>query len=204
MTIARYQRCAGRNGGAPAFTLTELLVVSALALLVGAMLLSALFFANRMWQITQTKIQSADKTRQVIRLVTADVHLARIVRVGSGDFGSFTEAALDAPQEGNAIQIHPSNDPNLFVRYYRDGTDKKLKYLTNGAAAPAVIAGSVINDVVFRLEDFTGNTLTSKQNNCVIGLTLDFSEIEGPGMPVGPGKYYQSFRIDTKIALRAL
>lgn len=204
MTIARFQRCPRRNGGARAFTLTELLVVSALALLVGAMLLSALFFANRMWQITQTKIQSADKTRQVIRLVTADVHLARIVRVGSGDFGSFTETAMDVPQEGNAIQIHSSTDTNLFVRYYRDGTDKKLKYLTNGASAPVVIAGSVINDVVFRLEDFSGNTLTSKQNNCVVGLTLDFSEIEGPDMPVGPGKYYQSFRIDTKIALRAL
>src|SRR5438045_7682494 len=83
-----------------AFTLAELLVVSALALLVGAMLLSALFFANRMWQITQTKIESADKTRQVIRLVSTHVHSGRILRVGSGSFNSFSEAAIDSPQEG--------------------------------------------------------------------------------------------------------
>src|SRR5688572_6313582 len=96
------------------FSLTELLVVSALALLVGGMLLAALFFANRMWQITQAKIHSADKTRQVIRLVSTHVHSARILRVGSGDFSSFSEAPLDTPQKGNALQIHSTTDTNAF------------------------------------------------------------------------------------------
>jgi hypothetical protein len=187
-----------------AFSLAELLVVSALALLVGAMLLAALFFANRMWQITQSKIQSADKTRQVIRLVSSHVHSGRILRVGSGNFSSFTEAAMDSPQQGNALQIHSTSDTNIFVRYYLDGTDKKLKYMTSSSATPVVVAKQVLDGVVFKMEDFNGNVLTSKQNNCVIGVTLDFSEIEGPGVPVGPGKYYQSFRITTKIAQRTL
>src|SRR5436853_6909861 len=98
-----------------AFTLAELLVVSALALIVGTMLLSAMFFANRMWQITQSKIESADKTRQVIRLVSTHVHSGRILRVGSGAFNSFTEAAMDSPQEGNALQIHSTGDTNSFI-----------------------------------------------------------------------------------------
>ena len=187
-----------------AFSLTELLVVSALALLVGAMLLSAMFFANRMWQITQSKIHSADKTRQVIRLLSTHVHSARILRVGSGSSSSFTEAPLDAPQEGNSIQIYSTTDTNAYIRYYRDGSDKKLKFVTNGSGTPIVIAKQVVNDVVFRIEDFNGNVLTGKQNNCVLGLTLDFAEIEGPGVPVGPGNYYQSFRIATKIAQRTL
>ena len=191
-------------GGAKAFTLAELLVVSALALLVGAMLLSAMFFANRMWQITQSKIHSADKTRQVIRLLSTHVHSARILRVGSGTSTSFTEAPMDSPQQGNSIQIYSTADTNAFMRYYRDGTDKKLKFVTNGSATPTVVAKEVVNDVVFRIEDFNGNVLTHKQNNCVLGLTLDFAEIEGPDVPVGPGNYYQSFRIATKIAQRTL
>lgn len=202
--IVRVQRTARSSSGAGGFSLTELLVVSALALLVGGMLLAALFFANRMWQITQTKIHSADKTRQVIRLLTTHVHSGRIVRVGTGSFGSFAEAPLDTPQVGNALQIHSTTDTNSFVRYYRDGSDSKLKYITNGALAPVVIAKAIKNGTVFRMEDAAGNVLTSKQNNSVIGLTLDFSTIEGTDMPVGPTKYYQSFRIETKIAQRTL
>lgn len=190
--------------GVKAFTIAELLVVSALALLVAAMLLSAFFFGNRMWEITQTKINSTDKARQIIRLLTADVHSAKIVRVGNGGVSSFTEAALDTPQEGNALQIYPTINTNYFVRYYRDQTDQKLKYITNGSLAPVVLAKSVLNSVVFRVEDFAGNVLIAKQNNCVIGLTLDFSQIEGVDVPVGPAYYYKSYRIATKIAQRTL
>jgi len=189
---------------ARAFTLTELLVVTALSIIVGTMLLSALFFANKMWQITQAKIHSADKTRQVIRLVGSSVHSGRILRVGTGSFSSFAEAPLDTPQQGNALQIHSTTDTNSFVRYYLDSSDKKLKYMTNGSATPVAVAKEVINGVVFRMEDFQGNVLTSKQNNCVINLILDFAEIEGLGVRIGPGQYYQSFRVTTKMAQRTL
>jgi hypothetical protein len=189
---------------ARAFTLTELLVTAALALLVSGMLLGAFFFGNRMWQITQTKISATDMSRRIVRLLTADVHAAKNVRVGTGSATSFTEAPVDTPQQGNAIQIYPTVSSNYFIRYYLDSGDKKLKWMTNGAGAPVVLATSVSNSVVFRIEDFTGNVLTSKQNNCVVGLTLDFSKIENPGVSVGPGCYYRSFRIATKVAKRAL
>ena len=204
MSLVPQCRTSPHVSAARAFTLTELLVVSALAVIVGAMLLSALFFANKMWQITQAKIQSADKSRQVIRLVSSSVHSARILRVGTGNFSSFSEAPLDTPQQGNALQIHSTFDTNSYIRYFLDSGDKTLKYMTNGSTAPVAVAKEVINGVVFRMEDFQGNVLTSKQNNCVIGLTLDFSEIEGPGIKVGPGQYYQSFRVTTKMAQRTL
>ena len=203
MNLTRDYRFQRRLSDAAAFSLTELLVVSALAVLVGGMLLAALFFANRMWQITQAKIHSADKTRQVIRLVSTHVHSARILRVGTGDFSTFTEAPLDALQQGNAIQIHVTGDTNSFIRYYRD-SDKTLKYVASGSSEPVIIAREVLNEVPFRVEDFEGNVLTSKQNNCVIGLTLDLATIEGMDVPIGPGKYYQSFRIATKMAQRTL
>lgn len=205
MTLSTSRRKLARGTARlRAFTLAELLITTALALLVGAMLLAAFFFGNRMWQITQTKIYTTDKARQIVRLLTSDVHAAKNLRIGTGNASSFTEAPVDAPQEGNAIQIYPTVSTNYFVRYYRDAADKKFKCMTNGAVAPVVIAKSVSNNLVFRIEDFGGNVLTSKQNNCVVGLTLDFSEIENPGVPVGPDCYYRSFRIATKVAKRAL
>jgi len=204
MSLLSQYRMARQDSAARAFTLTELLVTVALSAIVGTMLLSALFFANRMWQITQAKIHSADKTRQVIRLVSGHVHSARILRVGTGTFSSFAEAPLDAPQQGNALQIYSTFDTNSYIRYFVDSGDKKLKFMTNGSVMPVSVAKEVINGVVFRMEDFQGNVLTSKQNNCVIGLTLDFAEIEGIGAKVGPGQYYQSFRVTTKMAQRTL
>ena len=114
------------------------------------------------------------------------------------------EASIDSPQQGNALQIHSTTDTNSFIRYYRDAADNNLKFMSNGSVAPVVVAKQIINPVIFKMEDSSGNVLTGKQNNCVIGLTLDFSELEGIGAPVGPGKYYQSFRITTKIAQRTL
>ena len=187
-----------------AFTLAELLVTSALALLVGAMLLAAFFFGTRMWQITQTKIYTTDKSRQIVRLLTSEVYGAKNLRVGFGSASSFNAAPVEGPQQGNAIQIYPTTSTNYFVRYYRDATDKKFKCMSNGASAPIVIAKAVANDVVFRMEDLSGNVLNDSQSSCVLGVTLDFSEIENPGVPVGPDCYYRSYRIATKIAKRAL
>ena len=207
MRLSRSRRAADpglRCAQERAFTLTELLITSALALLVGTMLLAAFFFGNRMWQITQTKIYASDLSRQIVRVLTTEVHSAKNIRVGNGNSSSFTEAAVDAPQQGNAIQIYPTVNTNYFVRYYRDSADNKLKCVTNGAPSPVVVAKFVSNPVIFRIEDFGGNVLTARQNNCVVGLTLDFSQIENPGVPVGPDAYYKSFRIATKIAKRAL
>jgi hypothetical protein len=188
-----------------AFSIPELIVVSALVILVGAMLIAAQLFGRRMWDITQTKIYTSDKARQLVRLLTSDVHAAKDLRIGTGTFSSFAEAPLDSPQEGNSLQIYPAaGNTNYFIRYYRDSADKKLKWMTNGAAQPTIVASAISNGVIFRIEDFAGNALTNKQNNCVIGVRLDFYEIENPYAVVGATSYYKSFQVRTKIAQRTL
>jgi len=198
----RYQKSAAT---ARAFSLPELLVVSALVLLVGGMLIAAQLFGRRMWVITQTKIYTSDKAHQIVRLLTTDVHAAKLLRVGNGGFNSFTEAPLDSPQQRNSLQIYPaSGNTNYFIRYYRDGADKKLKSMTNGSGQPTVVATAISNTVIFKMEDFSGGLLTNKQNNCVIGVQLDFYEIENPYAVIGPKYYYKSFQVRTKIAQRTL
>lgn len=200
------RHCATRRTGtAKGFTIPELIVVSALVLLVGAMLIAAQLFGRRMWEITQTKIYTSDKSRQIVRLLTTDVHAAKNLRVGNGNFTSFTEAPLDSLQQGNSLQIYPAaGNTNYFIRYYRDSADKKLKSMTNGALQPNVIATAVSNTLVFKMEDFSGNVLTNKQNNCVIGVDLNFYEIENPYAVVGANSYYKSYQVRTKIAQRTL
>jgi hypothetical protein len=131
-----------------------------------------------------------------------DIRSAKRVRVGQGDLGSFKECSINTPQQGNAVEIYPTSQTNRFVRYYVDASDKMLKWTTNGAAAATVMAHSVSNLVVFTAEDFAGNVLTNNDNNQVIGLNLQFSQLFNSSMPVGPGNFLDYYQIRTRVTLR--
>ena len=82
---------------------------------------------------------------------------------------------------------------------------KQLKRTHTGAPGIVVIlAQNVTNQSVFTAEDFMGNTVTNNVNNRVIGLTLQFSQIQYPVMSVGPGNYYDFYQLRTKITRRTL
>ena len=53
-------------------------------------------------------------------------------------------------------------------------------------------------------EDFAGNILTNNQNNRIIGLKLEFYQIQYPKMPVGPGQYYDYYQLHTRITRRTI
>ena len=127
---------------------------------------------------------------------------AKTLLVGTGDVSSFTRVADGALKQGNAVQLYPTNDTSIFIRYYRDSTDKRLKRVTNGATNAVVMANAVTNSVVFTGEDSLGNILTNNQNNLVVGVTLQFSQLGGTNMPVSPTNYYKSYQLTTRIVHR--
>ena len=67
-----------------------------------------------------------------------------------------------------------------------------------------VVAEYITNSVVFTLEDFRGTNLTSSQNNRVIGLKMQFYQIQFPVTMIGPGNYYDYYQLQTKITRRTL
>lgn len=95
-------------------------------------------------------------------------------------------------------------DTNNFIRYFRDPVDRRLKRTENGTNVALVVASSITNQMVFTSEDYRGIVLTNIANNRVVGLTLQFYQLEYPTVPVGPGSYYDFYQLRTKITRRAL
>lgn len=185
--------------GMRAFTIPELLLTMAVSVLISVAIVASQLYGIRMTELTQTRIHSSDKARQLMRLLTADIQSAHLIRVGAGSYSSFTEAAAETPHQGNAMQIYPSSDPNVFVRYFRATDDLKLKRMKSDGSL-AEIAIGISNAVVFTVEDIAGNVLTDHPHNAVIGIDLQFLQLENPDLPVGPQHHYQSYRFRTRLA----
>ena len=179
------------------------MIASTISLMVVGAVLAANLFGVRVIQITQPKVSASAAVRQTINPLVADITSAKMVRIGSGDLYSFTRVADGALKQGSAIQLYPSNDTNVFTRYFWDVADKKLKRVTNGSTNALVVANAITNSLVFSGEDWQGNILNNNQNNIVIGVTLQYSQLGGTNMPVGPTNYYKSYQVRTRIVHRS-
>jgi hypothetical protein len=148
---------------------------------------------------------ASDEARVAISRMVSEIRGAGLVRIGSGTAGSFTEVSPTAIQRGNAIEVLPSKTAtNVFIRYFWDHADRRLKRSENGTNVVLVVANSITNSMVFTAEDFGGNVLTNNLNNRVIGVTLQFYQLQSPNIPVGPGCLYDFYQLRTRITRRAL
>jgi hypothetical protein len=179
------------------------MVTMVLVLLVMAGVLAAHAFGLRLFEMSKTKLGASDDARAAVSLMVSEIRAAKLIRIGDGNAASFTAVAVDSPQRGSAIQVYPTTDTNTFVRYYRD-TDQKLKRLTSGVTNATVVASAISNQVVFTSEDFNGTILTNNENNRVIGLALQFYQLEYPSVSIGPGNLYDFYQLRTKITRRTL
>jgi hypothetical protein len=187
-----------------AFTLGEIAVTMGLFIFVIAGVLSSHMFCLRLYQVIKPKLTASDEARATVAKLTEEIRTANRIRIGSGTLSTFSEVSANTPQIGSAIQIYPSTNTNAFVRYFWDGGDCKLKRATNGATTAWVVANSVSNQMVFTAEDFAGNVLTNNSNNRVIGLNLQFYQIQYPAVTIGPGGMYDFYQLRTKITRRTL
>jgi len=186
-----------------AHTITELMVSMAVVLIVMAGVLSSHVFGLRLFEMNKAKLGASDDARGSLSYMVSEIRAAKIVRIGEGGASSFAEVQPGAPQRGNAIQVHPTTNLTSFVRYFLDA-DQKLKRLASGNGAPRVIANHISNQVVFTSEDFSGAILTNNENNRVIGLSLQFYQLDNPTVSFGPGNLYDYYHLRTKITRRTL
>jgi hypothetical protein len=173
-------------------------------MLVMAGVLSSHMFGLRLFELTKAKLGASDEARAAVSKMIDEVRGAKILRIGQGNLGSFTEVPVNTVQSGSAIQIHPTTNLNDFVRYFWDAADNKLKRTTNGATSVSVVAHAISNQLVFTAEDYRGVILTNNENNRVIGLTLQFYQLQYPSVSIGPGNYYDFYQLRTKITRRTL
>ena len=193
-----------RAAGARAFTLPEVLIAMSIATLVLGAVMGSHLFGLRMFELTRAKLGASDDARRALNLMIGEIRAAKVVRIGQGDQTAFAEIPPNTPQAGNAIQVYGSTNTNSFVRYFYLPADRSLRRLASGSAQPTVVAGSVSNQTVFTSEDFSGRILTNNENNRVIGLALQFYQLQYPAVAIGPGNHFDSYQLRTRITRRAL
>lgn len=193
-----------RNPRTGAFTLPEVMVTAAVSLLVLSGLIATYLFGLRLLEFTKPKLSASDDARSIVGVLANEVRSASLIRIGQGSRTTFVEIPVGARQEGNAIQIYPTTDLAVFVRYYHDPADRTLVRLPADSDSPRIVANCITNTLVFSSENFSGQVITNNQNNRVIGLLLQFYQIQFPAVQIGPGQFYDFYQLRSKFTRRKI
>ncbi len=187
-----------------AFTLAEIMTAMGLFSLVVIGVVYSQLFGMRMFNITATRVAACDNARKVLNGVREDIRSGKLLYVGNGGSAGFTNIAQNGLRQGNALQVYPTTDTNVFIRYYLDTTNQCLMREASGSGQALVLAPFLTNQIAFIAEDFKGNTLTNDQNNRVIKVVLDFYQWEFPVAQAAAGAFFYSYHVQTRITRRTI
>lgn len=179
-------------------TITEMIVSMAVFSLAIASIMACHLAGIRFNWFIQPKVENALYARQTLSRVIEEVRSANSIQVGSGTAGSFVPAGATNNQAGNALRIYPSTNTAQYIYYFHDPTAFALNRVPLLGSTFVTIAGSVTNDNVFEMEDYSGTVLTNSQNNAVLGILLQMRR----DLPIkGASDAYQ---IAAKITRRSI
>lgn len=186
-----------------AFTLPETMVTATVSMIVLAGLITTYVFGLRLFEFTKPKLGASDNARDALGKVIIELRSANSILVGTGTGSGFTRAASGSPLQGNAVKVYATTNTNSYAVYYLD-TDQKLKRRSTSSGTIDVIANCLSNQnsLVFTTENFAGNVLTNDTLNSVIGMSLQFYQIEYPIIRIGTNQFYDSYTLRTKITQR--
>jgi hypothetical protein len=196
-----------------AFTLAETLIASSIFVMLMGSLVYTFLFGLHLQETTATKLGASDNARKALIHLTDEIRSAATINIGSGDPASFAAVGTNSPQVGTSMQILTSTNTNNWVCYYYEtnGTSSNFAKLCRTESASVggstiVVATSITNiDTLFTSEDVYGNPLMNNQQaNRVIGVTLQFYQLEYPAVKVGPGNFYDFYQLHTRITRRKI
>lgn len=192
---------AGRRRG---LSLTEMMIAMSIFSLLVLGLIGLHMFGLRQDQLVESKLGATDQSRRAFGMMLAEVRGAKIVRIGNGTENSFTAIAAGRPQQGTALQIHPSTDTNVFIRYYFDTDMDQLRRVTSDVQGDKLIAEhlDLTNNLCFWAEDFKGAVVTDLTHNFVVRTRLEFVQYQFPLTKVGPGYLYDYYKLDFRATRR--
>jgi prepilin-type N-terminal cleavage/methylation domain-containing protein len=180
------------------FTLPEILIAMTVFLFVVGGIISANLFGLRMFQITETKLNVTQWSRETIEKITGEIHACNSLSILTIDTNGNSAGLLDGEtQQGNALQIYPTANTNNYIIYFVNPADQTFRR-TDQSSNTMILADSVTNTLPFSARDFSGNMLTNSQNNQVIHLTLEFHQ---------PARFMQGadyYKLETSVTRRAL
>lgn len=191
--------------GPVAFTLPEVMVTMAILGIAMAGFLMLHLFSIKMSHITSVKLGASDQARDVISKLIHDIRECGDVKVGAGGVNWFTEPGTNQLMQGNALMIYPiKTNTNVWIRYFWDSADKKVKRLSNDDPSPKTLVEGITNQYVFTLESYDGQILTNSNNKRVVGVTLQFYKLALPSAAIGKPGLFDFYQVRTKVARRTI
>src|SRR5882724_3121663 len=118
--------------GRAGFTITEMMIAGGLFSLVIIGSILSHVTGLKLCTITQTKLKATHTSRAAVNRTREDIRSATFIQVGSGGATNFSNISSNKPRQGNAIQIQPTLNTNVWVRYYLDTADQTLKRVASG------------------------------------------------------------------------
>lgn len=182
-----------------AFTLTEILLTTALMAGIFAAVYLCQLYGIQMHAFIKPKLDNAAFARESLMPLFEEIRCAQTIEVGNGSWNTFVAAGSTNARSGNALRIYLAGNTNNFIYYFRDsGTETFRRAPWGGGGSNSVmVAASVTNAVIFRLEDFRGTLLTNSQNQTVLDVTLQMRQ------PAFNYRVDDSYQVHTKISRRA-
>jgi prepilin-type N-terminal cleavage/methylation domain-containing protein len=188
------------------FTLPEMMVAMTIFIMSIGMLIAVHIFGGRLFELSKAKLGASDEARTSLAYLLDEVRTNDLILVGTGDASSFTSVVDGVSQIGNAIQIHPSNSLACptYVRYYMDAANFQLCRIRNGETVPTTIVHAVTNYNVFTSEDALGTVLTNNNNNRVIGVFMQITQLYSPLIHIQTGGLFDYYQLRVKATRRQL
>jgi Tfp pilus assembly protein PilW len=203
-------------------SIVEMLIAIACFMFLVAAIVAIQLFAVRIFQLAATKLTATEDGRATVNFIREQVREAKELYIGTysgtnGSPGSFS-AVVNSNQVGSALLIFPTTNQTYGTIFYQDSTLSNLCSVsitnattdTNGVTTGTI--GSYATDAlfvtnnsnVFQAEDFQGNVLTDNQNNRIIHVTLQFSQLEYPVAGIGAGALYDYYELHTRATRRSI
>jgi hypothetical protein len=195
-------------------TLVEVMIASALMVMVIGGLMSANLVGLRQDQLIESMAGADDTSRNAVNLMLEDIRLAKGYNVGSYSTGSsFVACTNGTPQQGTAVLLYPvvnstnqAVDTSKSVLYYFDLSDSinndgrlwRTSNIPGDTMSGIIIASNLINTLYFTSETFLGATQANITYKGVVHATLQFCEYQYPLTMVGSNCLYQYYRMDCR------
>jgi hypothetical protein len=190
-------------------TLVEVMLASAVMVVVVAGVYSAHFLGLRESALLESKAGANDTARRSVNQLLYDIRAAKGYAIGSMSGTNFIPDTNGIIQ-GTGLQLYPmvisTNqviDPSHYILYYFDTSQAasgngKLWRMNSTNGVPTVTISNLINTLYFTSEDYLGNTQTVRTYKGVIHATFQFCQFQYPLTAVGTNGLYDYYRIDCR------
>jgi prepilin-type N-terminal cleavage/methylation domain-containing protein len=192
----REKRGIGRAAG---FSLPELLIASAVFLMLVGGVVTCHLFGLRMLQTVEPKMVASAAMQRLANRMVGELQSAGRVQVGRWENGAFVPVVPGDPETGDSLALYGGGWTNLTAVYVRDGASGEL-LRRDAEGHSEVLAAGVTNTPVFSTRTAAGVVLTNVQAVFVVGIDLGFSVMPGTGQALTD--YYRGCGMQLRVRPR--